>query len=176
MMKVSFYSAIQTRQNVIENLVWNISDSQCILPLFCIRLYCTVFVKLLSGSKSGSNSTKESDAGGSLDSNRSHLSSNSKKSSLTRARNAAAKKEAKDKKESANKESKELDEYDQIERQLLADQEKELEYLNGLDQPINKADLPLLCPDENHNGPPMNEPMKLRYANKQLRFVIKTSL
>ena len=140
---------------------------------------CIVFVKLLSGSKSGSNSTKEpepSDAGGSLDSNRSHLSSNSKKSSLTRARNAAAKKEEKDKKESENKESKELDEYDQIERQLLADQEKELEYLNGLDQPINKADLPLLCPDENHNGPPMNEPMKLRYANKQLRFVIKILL
>ena len=46
--------------------------------------------------------------------------------------------------------------------------------MNGLDQPINKADLPLLCPDENHNGPPMNEPMKLRYANKQLRFVIKS--
>ena len=53
-------------------------------------------------------------------------------------------------------------EYDDIEKQLIQDQEKELAYLNGLDQPINKADLPLLVPDENQNGPFMNEPMKLR--------------
>ena len=61
-----------------------------------------------------------------------------------------------------------FDEYEAIDRQLLADQEKELEYLNGLDQPINKADLPLLCPEEDSNGPPMNEPMKLRYTNSYL--------
>jgi hypothetical protein len=45
----------------------------------------------------------------------------------------------------------------------MADQEKELEYLNGLDQPINKADLPLLV-EPDANGPPMNEPMKLRIS------------
>ena len=134
-----------------------------------------IFTRIFLGSKSGSHSSKESDdAGGSLDSNRSHLSSNSKKSSLTRARNQAAKKEEKEKKK---KDDSEFAEYDLIERQLLADQEKELEYLNGLDQPINKADLPLLCPDENHNGPPMNEPMKLRLANKKLRFdIVSVSL
>ena len=103
-----------------------------------------------------------------MDSNRSHLSSHSKKSSLTRARNAAAGK-------LSAPGDKEFAEYDLIERQLMADQEKELEYLNGLDQPINKADLPLLCPDENHNGPPMNEPMKLRYfSNAYIR--VYTSL
>ena len=76
---------------------------------------------------------------GSLDSNRSHLSSNSKKSSLTRARNAAAKKASKtaskgQSDQSKKKDESEFKEYDLIERQLMADQEKELEYLNGLDQ------------------------------------------
>ena len=56
----------------------------------------------------------------------------------------------------------EFDEYDDIEQQLIRDQEKELAYLNGLDEPTNKADLPLLVRDENENGPYMNEPMKLR--------------
>lgn len=52
--------------------------------------------------------------------------------------------------------------YDDIENQLIADQSKEIEYLNGIDEPINKADLPVLVKEENTNGPYMNEPMKLR--------------
>lgn len=93
---------------------------------------------------------------GSMASNRSRLSSGSKASSLTAARNQASKKTIKN-------EQKKLRDYDMIERQLMADQEKELEYLNGLDQPINKADLPLLV-EPDANGPPMNEPMKLRIS------------
>lgn len=108
-------------------------------------------------NNSSKKSEKSSKSNSSMASNRSRLSSGSKASSLTAARNTAAKK-------TPNDDSKKFAEYDQIERQLLADQEKELEYLNGLDQPINKADLPLLCPDEDSNGPPMNEPMKLRIS------------
>merc|ERR1712130_427469 len=64
--------------------------------------------------------------------------------------------------------------YDAIENQLVRDQEKELEYLNGLDEPINKADLPLIVPDENENGPYMNEPMKLRISRlKRTRIWVR---
>lgn len=67
----------------------------------------------------------------------------------------------KSKRVSSEEDTKDYGEYDDIENQLIQDQEKELAYLNGLDEPINKSDLPLLVPPD-QNGPYMNEPMKLR--------------
>ena len=65
-------------------------------------------------------------------------------------------------KEEPKFDAEEVAAYDDIENQLIADQSKEIEYLNGIDEPINKADLPVLVKEENRNGPYMNEPMKLR--------------
>ena len=104
-----------------------------------------------------SKSSKVSGLSGSMDSNRSQLSS--KPGSEIDLLNDET---------PENPEKGDFGEYDDIERQLIQDQEKELAYLNGLDQPINKADLPLLVPDENQNGPFMNEPMKLRFAKNDL--------
>ncbi|CBY18589.1 unnamed protein product [Oikopleura dioica] len=87
-------------------------------------------------------SEKNSVSSGSMGSNRSQLSS----------------------KEEPKFDPEEVAAYDDIENQLIADQSKEIEYLNGIDEPINKADLPVLVKEENRNGPYMNEPMKLRIS------------
>ena len=114
-----------------------------------------------------STKSKASSVSGSMDSNRSELSSKSDVllidgGDLPNGHAGAA--ASQDDPENLLLLEGDFGDYDAIENQLVRDQEKELEYLNGLDEPINKADLPLIVPDENENGPYMNEPMKLRYA------------
>ena len=57
---------------------------------------------------------------------------------------------------------KKLAAYDDIDDQLMNDHEKELEYLNDLDKPIIKDELPNLCPDEESHGMQDNKAMNLR--------------
>jgi len=95
------------------------------------------------GDDEESEKSKNSASSGSMGSNRSQLSS---------------------KPEEPKFDPEEVAAYDDIENQLIADQSKEIEYLNGIDEPINKADLPVLVKEENRNGPYMNEPMKLRIS------------
>ena len=112
--------------------------------------------------KSPEKSAEKGSLSGSMDSNRSQLSSKSELNSGPPVQNGKTEKAERKGKSGGEEMGKDFEEYDDIENQLIRDQEKELEYLNGLDEPINKSDLPLLVRDENENGPYMNEPMKLR--------------